>query len=157
MTSRETMRRRCRGFSLPELLVVSVILAIMMAFIVPLAGESLYKARIRANVNQFALDLRAARWTAVSRGAPVDVVVAADPVNSYQYTDIRGRLRQFEMPEGVRILGSTNPIRFLANGSVTGGSTTVIEAQIADSRISRWTVTTSTLGISRTTHEQVGS
>jgi hypothetical protein len=82
--------------------------------------------------------------------------VAVDPANSYEYTDAQGRSRRIEMPAGVRIVSSTNPIQFRANGSVLGGASTVIESQITPEILSRWTVTTSSLGISRTTHQQVG-
>ena len=144
-----------RGFSLPELLAATTVLAILLAFLVPLASEQLQMARIRTSVNQFALDLRAARWTAVSGRAPVDLVVAVDPGNSYEYTDARGSVRTIEMPSGVRIVSSTSPIRFRANGSVAGGSSTVIETKVGKDTVSRWTVSTSALGISRTTHQQV--
>jgi prepilin-type N-terminal cleavage/methylation domain-containing protein len=148
-------RRRETGFSLPELLAVTTVLAILMAFLVPLAGEQLQMARVRTSVNQFALDLRAARWTAVSNRAPVELVVAVDPGNTYQYTDARGALRRIELPPGVRIVSSTSPIRFRADGSVTGGSSTVIETIVGKDTVSRWTVSTSALGISETTHQRV--
>jgi prepilin-type N-terminal cleavage/methylation domain-containing protein len=147
--------RGARGFTLLEFLVVTVVLAILVAGLVPLALETVQKARIRTLANQFALDLRAARWTAVSMRAPVDLSVAVHPSNAYEYTDVRGNLRRIEMPVGVRIISSTSPIQFLANGSVPGGASTIIEARIADDTVSRWTVTTSPLGISKTTHQQV--
>lgn len=144
-----------RGFTLLEFLVVTVILAILVAGLVPFAVETAQKARIRTMANQFALDLRAARWTAVSTRAPVSLTVAVSPSNTYEYTDVRGNVRRITMPAGVRIVSSTNPIQFMANGSVPGGASTVIEAQITDDTVSRWTVSTSTLGISKTTNQQV--
>ena len=148
-------RRHAGGFSLLEFLIVTVVLAILVAGLVPLAVETVQKARIRTMANQFALDLRAARWTAVSRRAPVTLTVTVDPSNTYEYTDVRGKLRRFTMPLGVRIVSSTNPIQFLANGSVPGGASTIIESQIKDDTVSRWTVSTTSLGISKTTHQQV--
>jgi prepilin-type N-terminal cleavage/methylation domain-containing protein len=147
--------RHAGGFSLLEFLVVTVVLAIMVAALVPLAMETVQKARIRTMANQFALDLRAARWTAVSSRAPVSLSVAVDPSNVYEYTDARGKVRKITMPVGVRIVSSTNPIQFLANGSVPGGASTIIESQITDDAVSRFTVSTSSLGISKTTHQRV--
>jgi prepilin-type N-terminal cleavage/methylation domain-containing protein len=147
--------RHAQGFSLLEFLVVTVVLAILVAGLVPLAVETVHKARVRTMANQFALDLRAARWTAVSSRAPVSLTVTVDPSNTYQYTDVRGKTRRITMPLGVRIVSSTNPIQFLANGSVPGGASTTIEAQISDDTVSRWTVSTSSLGISKTDHQQV--
>jgi prepilin-type N-terminal cleavage/methylation domain-containing protein len=148
-------RQRSAGFTILEVLVVTVILAIMTAFFVPLAVERVRVARVRTTVNQFALDVRAARWTAVSGRKPVDMVVAVDPANSYEYTDIHGRVHRVEMPEGVRIVSSTNPIRFRENGSIPGGASTVIEMETKQDTISRWTLGTSNLGVTRTQHEQV--
>jgi prepilin-type N-terminal cleavage/methylation domain-containing protein len=147
--------RNDQGFSLLEFLAVSVILAILVAGLVPLAVETVHKARVRTMANQFALDLRAARWTAVSSRAPVSLTVTIDPSNAYEYTDVRGNTRRITMPLGVRIVSSTNPIQFLANGSVPGGASTIIESQITDDAVSRWTVSTSSLGISKTEHQRV--
>jgi prepilin-type N-terminal cleavage/methylation domain-containing protein len=147
--------RGSRGFSLLESLAVMVILAIMLAAIAPMVAERMQQAKVRTSVSQFSLDLRAARWTAVSSRATVDLIVIADPANAYEYTDVKGKLRRIQLPDGVRIASSTNPIQFRANGSVLGGASTVIEAQIADDTLSRWTIDTSSLGISRTMHQRV--
>ncbi len=146
---------KSRGFSLVELLLVMVILALMATLIVPAVGEGSRKLRVRNMVNQFALDLSAARWTAVAGRKAVDLVVTVDPVNGYEYTDQRGRLRSVQMPDGIRIVSSTSPIQFRPNGSLLGGATTVIESQISESSLSRWTIATNVLGVSTTTREQV--
>ena len=148
--------QRERGFSLLELLVVMVVLAIMTGVLVPMATQRVRMARIRTQVNQFALDLRAARWTAVSKREVVSLVVAVAPDNSYEYTDVHGRVRRVEMPDGVLIVSSTDPIQFLANGSVVGGSSTVIEAQINDTMKSKWTITTNAMGVPSALQQQVG-
>jgi len=146
-----------RGYSLLELMVVMVVLAIMTGVLVPMATQRMRMAKIRTQVNQFSLDLRAVRWTAVSRREVVSLVIAVDPGNTYEYTDVHGRVRRVEMPEGVRIVSSTDPIQFLANGSVTDGSSTVIEAQITDTMTSRWTITTNAMGVPSAVQQQVGS
>jgi Tfp pilus assembly protein FimT len=137
------------------MLVVMTILAIMTAFFIPLATERVRVARVRTTVNQFALDLRAARWTAVSSRKPVDMVVSVDPGNAYEYTDVHGRAHRIEMPDGVRIVSSTSPIRFRENGSIPGGASTVIEMETKENTVSRWTLGTNNLGVTRTQHEQV--
>jgi len=147
--------RDARGFSLLELLVVMVVLALMTAILVPMATESLRMARIRTQVNQYALDLRAARWTAVSRREPVTLSVSVAPGNAYEYTDVHGRVRRVEMADGVEIVSSTDSIQFLANGSVVGGSSTVIEARLTDSTKSKWTITTNAMGVPHVVQQQV--
>jgi len=148
---------RQQGFSLLECLVVMVILAIMAAALVPLAVERLRVARVRTTVNQFSIDLRAARWAAVSGRNTVEMTVSVDPANTYEYIDSRGRAHSVTLPEGVRIVTSTNPIEFRANGSVTGGSSTVLETELNDDVISKWTIDTNVLGVPSTRHQQVGS
>ena len=148
-------RKRSQGFSLLEILLVMVILALTATLIVPAVGEGARRLRVRNTVSQFALDLSAARWTAVAGRTAVDLVVTVDPANRYEYTDHHGRLRSIQVPDDVRIVSSTSPIQFKPNGAVLGGSTTVIESQISASNLSRWTIATNALGISTTTHEQV--
>jgi len=148
-------RQKSRGFSLLELMLVMVILALTATLVVPAVGQGARTLRVRNMVSQFALDLSVARWTAVSSRAAVDVVVTVDPDNRYEYTDHHGRLRSVQMPDGVRIVSSTSPIQFKPNGSLLGGATTVIESQISESTLSRWTIATNVLGVSTTTREQV--
>jgi prepilin-type N-terminal cleavage/methylation domain-containing protein len=144
-----------RGFNLPETLAVLCLLAIMASIAIPLVAERARLAKIRTMVNQFAFDIRAARWTAVTARHTVDLAVDVDPGNAYEYTDVRGNLRRRIMPEGVRIVASTDPIQFEANGAVLGGSSTVIEVEVAEGLLSRWTISTNVLGVPSMTHEQV--
>ena len=148
-------RKRSQGFSLLEILLVMVIMALTASLVVPAVGEGARRLRVRNMVSQFALDLSAARWTAVSGRTAVDLVVTVDPANRYEYTDHHGRLRSVQMPDGVRIVSSTSPIQFKPDGSLLGGSTTVIESQISASTLSKWTIATNVLGVSTTTLEQV--
>ncbi len=147
---------RSRGFTLVEFLVAGAILAIMVALLAPIVAERVRVTKARTTAGQFAIDLRAARWIAVSNRSTIDVTVDVAN-NEYQYTDAHGRLRKIAMPSGVRIVSSTSPIQFRSNGSVLGGASTVIEADLSNDVISRWTVTTSVIGISRTEHERIKS
>ncbi len=91
-------RQRSQGFSLLEMLLVMVILALTATLVVPAVGEGARRLRVRNMVSQFALDLSAARWTAVSGRTAVDLVVTVDPANRYEYTDHHGRLRSVRCP-----------------------------------------------------------
>jgi prepilin-type N-terminal cleavage/methylation domain-containing protein len=151
------VRRSERGFSLLEFLAVTVISVLLMAALVPVVSERIQMAKIRAVVSQYSLDLRAARWTAVTRRSTVDLAVNVDPDNGYTYTDIRGNPRPIELPDGLRITSSTTPIQFRPNGSVVGGATTVIEADLANGITSRWTISVSSLGVPKAIQERVES
>jgi Tfp pilus assembly protein FimT len=132
-----------------EVLVVVVILSITMMLASSLVTGRVRAAKIRVAANQLETDLRAARLSAVANRTVVHVVVSADPLNSYAYTDARGDHHQIQLPSRVRIVSSTSPISFLPNGSVLGGATTVIETAISSGEVERWNVDTSPLGISR--------
>ena len=147
---------RSRGFTLVEFLVVGAILAITVSLIAPLVAERVRVTKARTTASQFAIDLRAARWIAVSNRSTIDVTVDVAN-NAYQYTDAHGRLRKIVMPSGVNIVSSTSPIQFRPNGSVLGGASTVIEANLTENAKSRWTVTTSVIGIPRTKHQRIKS
>jgi Tfp pilus assembly protein FimT len=142
-------REREGGLSLIETLVVIVLLAISMTMASALVLERVRAARIRVAAARFEIDLRSARLTAVSNRKPVEVVVAPEPANTYQYTDSRGRFHEIQMPLGVRIVSSTSPIRFLPNGSVLGGASTVFETELSTYDVDRWVVDTSALGLAR--------
>jgi len=151
-----TNRKRWSGVTLPEFLIVASLLAIMVLFLSPLVAERARVAKVRSSAAQLALDVRAARWVAVSNRATVSMTFDVGG-NQYQYVDAHGRTRTIRLPEGVSLVSSTSPIQFLSNGSVPGGATTVIEIELSSGRKSRWTVATNTLGVPQTTHEKVES
>jgi hypothetical protein len=102
-------------------------------------------------VDEFAVSLMATRMLAVSTRAPVNMTVAVDPQNHYEYPDRNGLARRFVMPEGVRIVSSTDPITFQPNGMVQGGAHTVLEARRAGGPDEIWDVEISILGIATVT------
>ena len=118
-----------RGITLPELLVVLAIIGLAVTVAVPIMSSAIQSARTRAAIDQFAVSLMAVRMLAVTKQAPIDLTVAADPGNYYEYPDRYGSVQRFEMPDGVRIVSSTDPITFQPNGMVDGGARTVIEAR----------------------------
>jgi hypothetical protein len=71
-----------------------------------------------------------------------------DPINSYNYLDSSGKIKNVEMPVGVRIVSSTtNPITFTKTGSISGGAkSVVIECDVASDLKHRYTVNLSTIG-----------
>lgn len=148
-------RGRQRGFSLGELLVVIAIVALAAGVAVPLVAEQFRQAKIRAAADQFSMTLKAARMIAVSKRTTVNVTVATDPTNSYSYPDQTGTVRTVQVPDGVRILSSTDPISFRLNGSIPAQATTVMEADLTSGTTERWTVTTSVLGVSTISHQRI--
>lgn len=147
-------RRQERGVTLPEMLVAVTIMALAVGIFAPMVGDRVSLAKGRTMAAQFAIDLRAARWVAVSTRSIVDIVVDVD-AGTYEYTDTKGKKRVVRMPDGVRIVSSDNPIRFRPNGSVLGGSTTVISTFMGETEAWQWTVETSALGIPRMTHARL--
>jgi prepilin-type N-terminal cleavage/methylation domain-containing protein len=147
--------RDARGFSLSELLTVVAIAGLVVAVSVPLVAQNVRQAKIRGAADQFTMSLRAARMIAVSKRATVGVTVADDPVNSYSFPDTRGTTRTVAMPDGVRIVSSDSPIAFTPNGSLSASTTTVLEADLTDGAMERWTVTTSVLGTPSVSRERI--
>ena len=151
-----TCRERSGGFTLPEFLIVGALIALLVVLISPIVAERARIAKVRTAVAQLALDVRAARWVAVSNRSSVNMVFDVDG-NEYQYVDAHGRTRTIVLSEGLSIVSSTSPIQVLSNGAVPGGATTVIEIELSSGTVSRWTVTTNPLGVPRTTHQKVTS
>jgi prepilin-type N-terminal cleavage/methylation domain-containing protein len=143
--------RRSRGITLPELLVVVSIIALAVTVAVPLITDAVRAARVRTATDEFAVSLMAARMLAVTHQAPVDVAVAVDPDNYFEYPNRNGVLQRYDMPVGVRIVSSTNPIVFQPNGMVEGGATTTIEARGGGGDVETWDIETSILGVAKVT------
>lgn len=143
------------GVTLPELLVVLAIISMVVTISVPLIAGAVRSSAARAAANGFAVNLKAARMLAVSHNAPVQITVHAEPhvdcycaMTYYEYPDRRGELRTFPMPPGVTIDSSTPVITFMPNGSVPGGSNTVIRTQISPEIVENWTIETTSTGFS---------
>jgi Tfp pilus assembly protein FimT len=146
--------------TLPELLVVISIISMAVAVSIPLIGNAIRSANARAAAGTFAVNLRAARMLAVNENAPVTIDVETEPhadcfctPTFYEYPDRRGDLRRFEMPQGVTIESSTDPIVFLPNGSLPGGSSTTIRVDTRDGVRDVWTIETGVSGIPIVEHE----
>jgi len=139
--------QKTAGFTIVEAMIALLLYAILLTFATTVISQGVRASRIKAASNQLTMDLRIARLTAVSKRTAVDLVVSGDPLNEYQYTDSQGKIRREVMPPGVRITTSTTPIRFLPNGSVSAGATTVLEIALTNSILERRTIATSVLGV----------
>jgi prepilin-type N-terminal cleavage/methylation domain-containing protein len=143
------------GVTLPELLVVLAIISMVVTISVPLIAGAVRSSAARAAANGFAVNLKAARMLAVSINAPVQITVQEEPhadcycgITYYEYPDRRGDIRRIPMPPGVTIDSSTPVITFMPNGSVPGGSNTVIRTQISTEIVESWTIETTATGYS---------
>ena len=143
------------GFTLPELLIVLAIAGLALVIAVPLAAEQIRTVQSHAAAGQLATDIRAARMIAVSKRSTVTLQVDVDPTNAYQYTDAHGRVRRIALPKQIRIVSSSPPISFGANGALAAAATTVLEASVSGGVIDRFTVATSLLGVPTVTHQRV--
>lgn len=150
-------RSRLSGVTLPELLVVIAIVALAVTVALPVIREAMLSARLRTSVNGMAMSLRATRMVAITRSQPIPVFIVADAgggttnENFYEYEDIHGQRRKVLMPGGVHIVSTDSPVVFLPNGSVAGGASTVIEAQLNPSALESWKIDTNIVGISSVT------
>jgi prepilin-type N-terminal cleavage/methylation domain-containing protein len=142
---------RCGGVTLPELLVVVSIIGLAVSIAIPVITDAIRSARVQSATDQFNVSLMAARMLAVTRQAPVELRVAVDPDNYFEYSDRNGRMRRYDMPSGVRISSSTNPITFRADGSVDGGASTTIEAALGRGAGKIWQIEVNILGITTVT------
>jgi general secretion pathway protein H len=150
----ELRNHRSGGVTLPELLVVISIIGLAVAVAVPVISEAIRSARVHTATNQFAVSLMAARMLAVTRQTPVEFRVAVEPDSYFEYPDRNGRLHRYEMPTGVMISASTNPITFRPDGSVVGGASTTIEAALGRGASERWEIEINILGISTVTNQR---
>ena len=136
------------GITLPELLVVVSIIGLAVMVAVPTISRAIHAARIRASVDHFAVTIRAVRMIAVTKQTPVTLTVGVDPNNYYEYVDLKGSLRRYDTPVGVRIVTSTSPILFQANGALASSATTRFEVGAPPSEVRTWEIQTNLMGIS---------
>jgi prepilin-type N-terminal cleavage/methylation domain-containing protein len=148
-------RRRQSGVTLPELLVVIAIIAMAVMVSVPLIAGAVKSSAARSAANRFAIELKAARMLAVALNAPVVMTIQEEPHPDcyctetwYEYPDRRGQIHRIFMPAGVTIDSSTPVITFMPNGSVPGGSTTVIRTQVSPETVEIWTIESTATGFS---------
>ena len=91
---------------------------------------------------------------AAARAAPVTGTVAEDPDNYYEYADAYGRTQRVQLPRGTLIVEGSS-IEFQPNGSVTSESRTIIEADLGDDDVERWTIDTNRIGVTTVEHARI--
>ena len=144
-----------RGVTLAEMLAIVALLGLVAAIGIPLISEQVQQAEIRSAADQYVMTLKAARMLAVSNRRAWDVDVQVDPANTYTYVDARDRPITINMPDGVRIVSSTNPISFQIHGSLPSAVSTVIEADLSSEVVERWTVTAGIGGVPTVARERI--
>ncbi|GHU11796.1 hypothetical protein FACS1894185_5600 [Betaproteobacteria bacterium] len=126
------MKNSCtsRGFTLVELLVVILLVAIVTMFAVPSFKNMIIKNRVSAATSEFLAALNFARNEAITRGEKVSLSLSGSSwtisVDSASTTNIR----EHEAIQKVNISG-TSPITFTRLGAIdiTGSSKYTIKAE----------------------------
>jgi general secretion pathway protein H len=120
--------RLVRGFTLLELLVVLAIAGLLMAAVPPLISAVIPGTELKGATRQLAVSLRHARFSAISRGVPVEITfIGAEPAR-YVINDKEEQL----LPRGatLRIRTHDNEVtgddpfrlRFFPDGSSNGAN-----------------------------------
>ena len=120
-----------RGFTLLELLVVMVILAMTYALVAPSVSSGVSGTELKASARQLAAGLRKARSDAVAHRH--ETVMTVD-VEGHQF-QLSGDQRIYSLPKSVAVKlftaqselvnGSAGSIRFFPDGGSTGGRITL--------------------------------
>lgn len=84
-------RPRPRGFSLVELLISIVLVAIVLTLAVPSMERTLLLIRARSTMNEVASALFQTRMTAVREGRPVEMVLTSSPDRCVKGYVVRAR------------------------------------------------------------------
>ena len=97
-----TERSECIGFTLIELIIVMVIVAITMAFSIPRLGSIFDATSFNRIVNKVIVFLRDARVDALSTGKKISIVVDLEDGKLIRLTD-GGEERNLQMPDEITI------------------------------------------------------
>ncbi|QTN26118.1 GspH/FimT family pseudopilin [Rhodoferax sp. AJA081-3] len=119
------------GFTIIELLVVMVIMAMAYTLAGPMVSSGVSGTELKASARQLAAGLRKARSDAISRRT--EAVLTVD-VEAHQF-QLSGDQRVYQLPKSIAVKlftaqselvnGSTGAFRFFPDGGSTGGRITL--------------------------------
>jgi Tfp pilus assembly protein FimT len=140
-----------KGFTVSEALVVVAIIGVIVLVTLPALGERYRGYQVRSATNDLVADLRVARHTAITQRTTVDFTVndeSDSPPNRYSYIRANGETRTVEMEDNVAITAApATALEFEQDGGLDGAAGTIIlQTQVSDTRIDRYTVVVSTVG-----------
>lgn len=134
-TPTKYMRNGRNGFSLPELMIVILVMGILLAASIPAMGKFMQSWRLNGEANELATYLRLARTAAVTKNMDVVFVFDANNGEYYYIEDADGNgvhdggeyesaIQQF--PAGIEFDSYTIPQQWIVFGpkgnTVDGGS-----------------------------------
>jgi type II secretion system protein H len=130
MTTSPNRIQRTDGFSMPEIMIVLVLVAVMASMAVPSMSAFVERTKSRRALDRLVTDVSLARQLAVMRGAPVAIVLQANAtyrVDTLSTADSWVAARTVQLAEeypGVAIVGSVNRIEFNSRGLLTAAADT---------------------------------
>lgn len=107
-----------RGFTLPEVLIIIVIMGILAAIAVPSWQAVIEGRQVDSATNQLVSDLRLANSRSTNRLTPYRVVLT-NASSTYQLGPV-GSLAPRTLPDNVKVSTSLTTLEFKPEGSVTG-------------------------------------
>jgi prepilin-type N-terminal cleavage/methylation domain-containing protein len=149
---RGTRKERQEGFSLPELLTVIALMALLILFGGPALADGFRAYKVRAAADILSTDLRAMRYSAVGQRSPRTMTInnqGSTPANQYTFVNARGETLIRQVESGVNIeSASATTINFAINGSTgaVSSQTVLVSMGINDTRGDRYTISVSPSG-----------
>jgi type IV fimbrial biogenesis protein FimT len=128
--------RRARGFTLPELLIVITVLAVLVAAGMPSMGEFMRNQRVKTASFELFSTLVHARSEAITRNATVTIApVSSAWTNGWTVTDAGGTvIRTTGAVPNVTITGPTNVV-FRGSGRLNAASMPTFQLEASGSTV----------------------
>ena len=146
-------RTREHGFSIPELLAVMALMALLILFGGPAMADGFRSYKVRSAADILSTDVRALRYSAVATRASLTMTLNnqshATAPNQYTYTNSKGVTIVRPIENGVNLeTGSAASITFGTTGStgLTSSQTLIVSMGINATRGDRYTISISPSG-----------